>query len=100
MLPAEIVPDELVARERARALWLDVDVGEVDADGEEARAEGEEGNGGEKLSGSGRGAPTHPMDLVGDLYGQRELACAENDGGSSRGRRWMCDRGSKFTAEC
>lgn len=46
MLPAQVVADELVAGERARALWLDVDVGEVDAVGEEAGSEGEERDGG------------------------------------------------------
>lgn len=46
LLLAEVVADELVASERARALGLDVDVGEVDAEGEEAGAEDEEGNGG------------------------------------------------------
>lgn len=70
MLPAEVVADELVTGEGARALWLDVDVGEVDTDGEEARAESEEGNGGEELPGSGRGTPAHPTGLVGDLYGR------------------------------
>jgi hypothetical protein len=70
VLPAEVVADELVTGEGARALWLDVDVGEVDTDGEEARAESEEGNGGEELPGSGRGTPAHPTGLVGDLYGR------------------------------
>lgn len=64
MLLAEVVADELVASERARALGFDVDVGEVDAVGEEARAEGEEGGRGEELPGSGRGAPPHPSGLV------------------------------------
>jgi hypothetical protein len=73
VLPAEIVSDELVTSKGARALWLDVDVGEVDANGEVARAEGEEGNGGEELPGSGRGTPTHPTGLVDDLYGQGVL---------------------------
>lgn len=63
MLLAEVVADELVASERARALGFDVDVGEVDAVGEEARAEGEEGGRGEELPGSGRGAPPHPSGL-------------------------------------
>jgi len=60
VLLAEVVADELVPSERASALGLDVDVGEVDAEGEEARAEGEEGGRGEELPGSGRGAPPHP----------------------------------------
>lgn len=51
MLLAEVIADELVASERARALRLDVGVGEVDAEGEEARAEGEEGGRGEELPG-------------------------------------------------
>lgn len=46
MLPAQVVADELIAGERARALGLDVDVGEVGAVGEEPRAEGEERDGG------------------------------------------------------
>uniref|UniRef100_A0A0A9EG75 Uncharacterized protein n=1 Tax=Arundo donax TaxID=35708 RepID=A0A0A9EG75_ARUDO len=65
VLPTEVVADELVAGERARALGLDVYVGEVDADGEEARAEGEEGSGGEELPGSGRGAPPHASPSMG-----------------------------------
>ena len=67
MLLAEVIADELVASERARALRLDVGVGEADAEGEEARAEGEEGGRGEELPGSRRGAPPHPSGLVGGL---------------------------------
>jgi hypothetical protein len=67
VLLAEVVADELVASERARALGLDVGVGEVDTEREEARAEGEEGGRGEELPWSGRGAPPHPSGLVGGL---------------------------------
>jgi hypothetical protein len=84
VLPALVVPDELVAGERARALWLDVDVAEVDADGEEACADREEGNGGEELPGSGRGAPPHPTKWAIYIPGREPLkATAE----SSRGNR-------------
>ena len=67
MLLAEVVADELVPSERASALGLDVDVGEVDAEGEEARAEGEEGGRGEELPVSGRGAPPHPSASAGGV---------------------------------
>jgi hypothetical protein len=60
VLPFEVIADELVAGERARPLGLDVGVGEVDAVGEEACAEGEESDGGEELTRSGRGAQPHP----------------------------------------
>lgn len=46
VLPAQVVADELIAGERARALGLDVDVGEMSAVGKEPRTEGEESDGG------------------------------------------------------
>lgn len=46
VLPAQVVADELISGERARALGLDVDVGEMSAVGKEPRTEGEESDGG------------------------------------------------------
>lgn len=45
VLPAQVVADELISGERARALGLDVDVGEMSAVGKEPRTEGEESDG-------------------------------------------------------